>query len=414
MLALVLGLAGGAAAQQQVLLGRPAGSQLSSAGTPAPPPAAGLAARKVSAEWQNLTLPQAAAKLSELLGTTVSIPEPPQNRPLPIDSQAPVLDLKRTASFSWKEVSAPDALREFCRKFGCSLVRDYRGELVLSPVPLAAGPVARLEGYEIELGRILFSDYRATGDDIEDLSLRRTLSLQFALRAVAGDLVLLQGLENLRVLDQDGHDVLEPATPAATPYGRISPSAFPDERLQSVSFEWPYPTPHRLRLVEGELVLHVNARRTPVEVQLPKEGSQAPVPFGDGQLQFTQLRSQGESFSAMAYVTQPPNVDFQGAAGSLVLLLEDGTRVPASLTGNSPGLSDGWVTGYMGINAAGLKSRPVKLLWTLVVRSEATRRFRFRFTDFPGQLGPPLPAKPPVRPPVRKDARPAVRTGGQR
>jgi hypothetical protein len=274
------------------------------------------------------------------------------------------------------------------------LARTFAGGLTVMSGRLASGPSAALDGFSIEVSRLGFSDYRTTSDDSPDTSLRRELWLQLAVRSTGPDPEQVRSLENVRALDQDGRDVLDLAGDAVNAGSRLTLSAFPDERVQTVAFDWPYPRPHRLKLIEGDLVLHRSVRHTELEVALPAADSPpGPLSLGDGQIQFTRLRRLNDALDATAQIVQPPNVDFQivPPGPPVVVVLADGSRAPISASTSGYGLNDGMMTGYASLTAARLKSRPVRLVWPMVVKSEATTRQHFRFTDYPALLGPVLP-----------------------
>jgi hypothetical protein len=362
-------------------------TSLSSRGESAPAPLP----TRVTAEFDNLNLVEAAKKLSEALGTQVTVSERGEDpKPGAGQDSEPRLDYERRVRLTWKDVPVGEALREFCRKYGCLLARDG-GSLRVYAGWMPGGPVQKAGSFAIEINRITFSDYRSSGDEPADLTLRRALGLQFCIRGAPEEMPYIQGLENVRVLDQNGRDVLDSGG-AGGGFGlpnRTLPNIFPDERLQSLSFEWPYPTPQRLRLVEGDLVLHQTVKRSTVEVAIPEGGkTRAAVPLGEGQLQFAQATFQDGNFHTLVQVLQPPNVDLQvaGTPARLTLMLEDGTQAFATGSMTSWGVDNGWINGYVTINARDLKSRPVKVLWDMLWKSEATRRVHFRFDNYPTQI----------------------------
>lgn len=393
-------------AQPFAAVPHPEPGQTPPGGDPGPRLLPEVMAPRVTGSIENLDLTAGAERLSQLSGVTIAVPSPPKEAAAgSADSTEPVLDYSRRARLTWKDTPTANALRDFCRAYGCSLARNYRGTLAVAPGVLPAGPVVQADGYAVELNRVSYSDYRSTGEAPEDLTVRRLLTLVVGIRAETGDTLAVAGIENLRALDQDGRDVLDqtPDSALPSPGGRTLPGPFPDQRLQTVSFEWPYPRPYRLKLIEGDLVLYRSIRRSAPEVKLPHDDEpQAVATLGEGQVQFSQVRNQVGTFSAMLHVTQPANVEFAALGGPtpLGLVLEDGSRVSASAYMNSWGFNDGWLTGYVSLSATGLKSRPVQLVWPLATRSETTRRVHFRFENYPAILGPPpaRAAAPPARP----------------
>src|SRR5438105_5516229 len=81
---------------------------------------AAAATERITAELTDLTLSEAAAKLSQLLGVPVSVPD--REKQAKPGAAGPRLDYERRARFSWTAVPVSDALREFCRKYECSLL----------------------------------------------------------------------------------------------------------------------------------------------------------------------------------------------------------------------------------------------------------------------------------------------------
>ncbi|MFN3649588.1 MAG: hypothetical protein ACK47B_08395 [Armatimonadota bacterium] len=350
--------------------------------------------QRISAELREVTVREAAETLGSLIGVGVDVPAPPTAR----EDGLPVLDYERRATLSWKDAPLAQALREFCAAYGCSLARDYRGSYNVLPEPLPSGPELKLEGFVLSVRRIQFGDYRSTGEAPDDNQTRRALHLEFGLRAVDAEMASLYGLNHVRVVDQSGRDRLDPSDPALnpTPAGRTEIGPFPDERIQRVVLEWPYPTPHRLRKIEGDLVLYQAVRRRKVVVPIPA-ANERPETIRTQELQFgySQVSHGPESFQALVQVVHPPTAELllSGSAPPVTLELEDGTTATARTLINSWGFSEGVLTGYVTVNAGRLPSRPVRMVWDVAFRSQVTRKVRFQWESYPAILGPaPAPA----------------------
>src|SRR5690242_2369730 len=94
-----------------------------------PPAKSSVPMQRVTASLQSVTLKEAAERLAPLLGIPISVPD--RERPAkPGGSAGPSLDYDRRVSFEWTDLPLSDALRDFCRKFDCSLMRTYSGVLL--------------------------------------------------------------------------------------------------------------------------------------------------------------------------------------------------------------------------------------------------------------------------------------------
>ncbi len=374
--------------------------------TPTAPPV-----DQITGSIPNLDLINAVVLLGKLSGLTVSVPPRPDSPP-PVGNGAVRLDYDRRATLNWDKKPLSDALREFCRAYGCGLMRDYRGGLTVTPGPLPSGPVARVPGFQIEVSRIQFSDSRTSGEEAADNPPRRVLQISLLVRTTGGDMGTILTIENVRILDQAGRDVLDLGSGGSIgPTGRTVQTAFPDERQQTFTFDWPYPNPSQLKVIEGDLLVCRSVRRTSLEIPLTAETNRSTVNFGDAQLQFSTLQVRDDSINASLQVVQPPTLDLQTGNGQTPVsaVFSDGTRRPLLASINYWNVQDGWMSGYASIQGSGLPSAPVKLIWDALLKSEATRRHHFRFSAFPGQIYPEQPAPPrsasrprPAKPAPRK------------
>jgi hypothetical protein len=260
----------------------------------------------------------------------------------------------------------------------------------------APAPVQQLAGYELRIARLSFSDERSLGEDPADLEVRRSLHLSFSIRAPGvgagpADPERIRGVENVRIEDQNGRDVLAPSlNEVFGPDRPAAPGTSAQERVQQVALEWPYPAPERIRLITGELVLYRTARRASVELGLPRDDAPTQRDLGECQLQIQQVRRRGKKLEVMVRFLYPPGVQPQTATlePPAVAILEDGTRLPMRALSTSWPVVDGLRTTQQLLTADGVTARPTKLAWNLVVKSDPSRRIPFRFTDYPGTLAP--------------------------
>ncbi len=383
-----------------------------------PPPAAGMAAGepgnqaaprlpaspRISAELRDLAIEDAAARLESILRVKVHVPPrlpaggdaAPSRLAVapPVPGNAPdLLDYERRGSFSWKDVPVADALREFCRHYRCSLGMDYRGNLTVSPIPLATGPTASAGDYQVRVEALNYTDSRSV-DALGEFTARRNLSLQFAIRAVSAHVARIHSLENIRVEDQAGRDVLEKPAPGQLP-GPAAPRAFPDERGQTVRLEWPYPRPERLRLIEGDLLLYRRVSLQQVEIAVPAPGQISDiVESGDVHCQLVQVDSSAEGLRVTLRLMCPAEMGvlLNAFPATAEIVLPKGQRVPMVVTGMGWGMSEGWKSMDFSLAVAGQKDVQGKLRLRFLRQERPDRRVHFRLTDFPYPLSPGLPA----------------------
>src|SRR3954449_10244269 len=100
---------------------------------PAPAPAA-VPVQRITADLGDLTLREAAAKVSQLAGIALIVPERDSASK---SAGAQRLNFDRRAHLSWTDLPVSDALRDFCRKYDCSLARSFAGALNVNPGRLA-------------------------------------------------------------------------------------------------------------------------------------------------------------------------------------------------------------------------------------------------------------------------------------
>lgn len=377
---------------------------------------------RVTAELKDLTLEDAARRLAEITGLGVMVPSrpipPAEGRRVPKPTFPP-LDFNRRASFSWRDTPLAEALREFCRTYGCSLTADYRGNLLVTSTPLREGLNVELAGHTVSVTGVSFTDSRTVDDDGQ-LVARRYLQLQFAVRARTQHVAHIYGLENVRVEDQLGRDLLDRANlPGVLAPARVG--AFPDERLQTVRYEWPYPHPERLRLIEGDLVLYRQVMPGNLELTIPALGQTSEIKeANEVQCQLVQVDPQQTGFRATLRVVSPQNIGvlFSGQ-GVAELVMTDGTRRAVLISSLGWGSSDGWRSNDYSLQVPNLTERPARLSLRFIRQAFPEQRTHFRIANYPVRLrtGPepltPAPRSPaPTKPPAKKPS--ASTQGGKR
>jgi hypothetical protein len=386
------------------------------------PGASAIKLARITADLDNLTVREAARKLATILGGYFSARDPAMMAHLASSHPdwfryctAPALDYTRRARLSWRDVPLGTALRQLCRAYDCNLHQDHLGTYWVLPGPFATGPEVRAGGYSIELRHVGFLDARSSGDSPEDVTGLRRLDLQFVIRSEMGDPAAIYGLENVRVVDQDRRDVLEPVERPGV-LGLCNPSPFPDERLQSVSFDWPYPNPQRLWTIEADLVLYRHAHLTRIEMPIPEQSHTLVTRNVDGVAAELFLRHLHISEASLTVRFLPPPgvwLQYAGTAPQARLVLKDGTRQRFWVGSTSCAPTDIWKPDTSNdcpsVVVRLLKSEPAKIILDLVQVSEPDRRLHFRFTDYPMVLGsasrvkshstvpPPKAVKPPTQ-----------------
>lgn len=365
---------------------------------PLPRPPAGVEPAPfpgVTAELQNLTLREAADKVAPLVGLPLELPDPPGT-----ERQAGEgLDYSRRARFSWKGAPLAQVLRDFCRAYGCHLEWGEDGAgYAVRPGALPSGPQCRLNGYAVEVTLLTFDDDRSQEESSAALLVTRNLGVEFAIRAASGDPSAIQGLENVRVVDDQGRDATGSADDPASD-GReeqTAESPFPDEQRGYYQFDWPYPVPHRLRWIEGDVVLYRRVQRAVVEIPVP-EANQPSVgrSVGEVQVRLVSFTPGGPATQYSVHVTSPPGLDvaFAGGMPQAALVLKDGTRVPAVVREDGMGSTDGNLTAEYLLSVPEAKEKPAKVALNLVMRSDPSRRLHFRFDNYPQALGPAPPSR---------------------
>jgi hypothetical protein len=376
--------------------------QNASSGPQASRPPSGFSVPRITGELDDLPLPEAARRLGELLSIPFELAEPE-------GTGAPSLDRSLRARLSWKETPVGDALRQFCRAYHCRLELDEEAGYRIEPGPFPAGPVCRLDGYLVELTEIGFFDRRAASEGGPD-EVERDLALEVAVRAASGDPSPICTVENVRVEDQHGRDALGKPDEGQSEDGSPAVSSpFPDERRQYLLFDWPYPAPHRLRRIEGDLVLYRRVRHVTEELEIHSTlPTQPGVAVGDARIQLVRSLPRTPEYPYSRYVVRllgaaDMHLQLAGAIPPAQLVLQDGSRVPLVADAISRGEYNGAPVAEYSLRAQGVEGKPDRLLLRLVLQSQPDRRLRFTFVDYPAEIAPPPapPAGAPRKPPKK-------------
>lgn len=363
------------------------------------PGAVSTAARRVTLHLDQATLAEAAARVAEATGMPLRLSGPGGDEP---GDEDPAPDPTRRASLDLREMPVPDALRAFCRAFDCVLTALPAGGCLVAAGPYPSGPVIRTPELEISLDEVSFDDLRTQQEPGEEVDVNRDLTLHLSLRVPGGDGARVRGVRRLRVVDQAGRDRLL-SVPAPAVGVRVRPGPFSDTRHAEISLTWPYPTPQRLRLIEGETVLFGGATRLVVDLPVPTAGA-VPVELGWGTGQLA-LREPGSGrFGATLSLTHPAGIalSLPGPEEPATMLLPGGTRVPLfAFLHSTPSGGELRTTMTLGSEAP-FPAAPERLRLVVVLGSPPERSVPFRFqevtTGFPAEPAPPRPAARPVPP----------------
>jgi hypothetical protein len=379
------------------------GSSVAQAPAPTPPPTAA----RVTLTLEAATLSDAATALSRAIRLPVLVPE---------DMAAKYAG--RRARLALANASLSQALRQFCTAFDCTVAWEVLpdapgcGFLVRSG-PAPQGPEARLPGYRVAVLGLTFTDRRSFDEDSAAVFADRSVGLHLAARAENGDIGPIESMENIRIVDQNGRDALAPMNDrdGDEPEGEPD-TTLPDEQPQRFLAEWPYPAPHRLKLIEGELVLYKKVRRATLRIPVPAEGAPpTTLRFGDARAQLAEDVPGQRYLLRITHGTEQ-ELAFAGEFPFLAAALPDGTQLP--LNGAVVGRSEQQegVVEEIWIPSERKAGRPTHLIVRLALRSEPGRRMRFRIENFPATLAPsedpaprpvrlpatPLPGNSPVKP----------------
>ena len=360
----------------------------------------------VTLELKDVGIIETASRVGAALKTDLTLPPPPK----PDTPESKKLDYSARRSFSWHDSPPAKVLRDVCRAFSCRVTQDGNGGFRLEPGSMNAGPEWRGGGFALTLDQITLKDVRTVSGTPGELTVSRVMQLDFNLRSQSGDLSALYGLENVRVLDQEKRDVLDDGAAAqGTPYRHL-PGLLPDERRQSFSFQWPYPNPRRFAKLEGDLTLFRNLRKTRIELRIPHPDEPFPVVNTEGcEFQFLQVQPLEEGVQGTLRIGFPLDAALEIGSSSAAAELADGTKVPARLE-----FGGYWVTGgsrvmQQGYSVTEARSRPVKLFFDVLVKSQPDKRTHFVFNNYPIEIDPriaaPKPASNPApakQPPAKK------------
>lgn len=394
----------------------PLGARMTAA--QAPPPVTPLpTAARFTLALEEATLPEAVAALSRAI-----------RLPMVLSAEVAKQSATRRARLAITNATLSRALREFGRVFDCTLswepLPDAPGcGFRVLPGPAPGGPEFRLPGYRVAVLGLTFTDQRSFDEDSAAIFTERSLGLSLSARAENGDIAPIESLDNIRVVDQNGRDALatahdrdgdEPETEVDT--------TLPDEQPQQFVADWPYPAPHRLKLIEGELVLYRKVRRTTLRLPIPEPGAlPSSVRFGDARAQLLE-DTPGRRY--LLRVTHSPGITggrdlrsaqeltFAGEFPFFSAMMPDGTPVPLNGSFMGRTVQTEGIVEEIAVPAVESSVRPTHLVVRLALRSELGRRLRFRIENFPAILAPreagtPMPIEKPL-----PGKTPAVKPGG--
>lgn len=359
----------------------------------------------VTLELKDAGIVETASRVGAALKTPLTLPPAPK----PDAAEAKKLDYSARRSFSWSETPPARVLRDICKAFSCRVTPTDDGGFRLEPGSMVAGPEWRGAGFALTLQQISFRDTRTVSSADGDLTVTRLMGLDFNLRSQSGDVSSLYGLENVRVLDQEKRDVLDDgAAGQSTPYRHL-PGLLPDERRQSFTFQWPYPNPRRFSRIEGDLTLFRMLRKAQIELRIPHPDEPFPVVNAEGcEFQFLQVQPLDEGVQGTLRIGFPMDTALEIASTSATAELADGSKIPARLE-----FGGYWVTGgtrvmQQSYSITEAKSRPVKLLMNVLVKSQPDQRTHFVFNNYPVEIDPRgAPPKPPAKRPASVGKKPA-------
>lgn len=382
-----------------LVLGTVSAAVAGAAQAPAPTPLP--AATRVTLTLETATLPEAAAALSRAIHLPVLVPE-----------EVAAKYVSRRARLTLTNASLSHALREFGRVFDCTVTWGVLPEAPgcgfhVQPGPAPGGPEFRLPGYRVAVLDLTFKDQRSFDEDSTAVFPDRSLGLHLSARAENGDIAPIESLDNIRVVDQDGRDAL--ARPddrdGDEPEGEPD-TTLPDEQPQQFLAEWPYPAPHRLKLIEGELVLYRKVRRATLRLPIPAEGgTPTTVRFGDARAQLAE-DVPGRRYLLRITHAADETLAFAGEFPFLAAAMPDGTQLPLDGSVMGRTVQTEGVVEEIWIPSERTATRPTQLVARVALRSEPGRRLRFRIEDFPATLAPPeapgAASDPSSRPPAKR------------
>jgi hypothetical protein len=347
-----------------------------SATTAARPPRRTVPPLRVTAELRNATLAEASAKLSELLGAEVCVPEKPGSG----------VDLKRRASFSWSSTPTGQALREISRAYDCRVMwSDYTFDYHVFKPWTGRGPAARVAGFRVSAEGITFEDHRSTLDVGPQVGVDRTLQLRMAVRAEGGDPAAIAAFENVILTDASGRRSRQDPDRAPATLRFITPDGwYPDEWSDELRLRWPHPAPGGTAAIEGDLLLYPQVNRTTVSLPLAVPAGQPEVArVGGLEARLETREVKPRELRARVRLTSRDRWDVPGGAQSAEVVLEDGSRVAVRPVAVPPAGDPR--TYEFDLAAEELSSPPVRIDLMLLARSGplARQHFRVAWPDLP-------------------------------
>jgi hypothetical protein len=339
-----------------------------SATTAARPPRRSVPPLRITAELRDVTLPEAAAKLTDLLGAEVRTPDKPGSG----------LDLKRRTSFSWSNTLTGQALREFSRAYNCRVMwSDYTYAYHVFKPWTGLGPAARVAGFRVAAEGITFEDHRSTLEVGPQVGIDRALRLRMAVRAEGGDPAAIAAFENVTLTDAAGRKSRQEPDRAPAALRFITPDRwYPDEWTDELRLRWPHPAPGGAAAIEGDLLIYPRVIRTAGSLSLAGPAQPSEVVRADGleaRLEAREVEPRG--VRARVRITSPDGWDVPPGAQSAEIVLEDGRHVGVR---PMPAAADDPRAVVLDLAANELPSRPVRLGLLLLARSGPIDREHFR------------------------------------
>jgi hypothetical protein len=227
---------------------------------------------RIALKVEDVTLPQAAAALSQAAGIRVEF----YTAELAA-AERPALPaaLAAKSSFDWSDGSFARALRQLCEKYNLRPSQRPGGGYTLYPAGAAgAAPPAPVGLFEKDGARLFargvsVNESRSVaftegGQDWTNAS----LSLQLGCQLVDGDGETIAGVRNLTAKDDLGNLIVADERRTY----RDGSGQYPDEWTGTASLTIPHPKAKRLVWVEGDLMVYKHLRPVRVELPLPAAG----------------------------------------------------------------------------------------------------------------------------------------------
>jgi hypothetical protein len=366
-----------------------------------PPLSLQLPGALVTLDLRDLTLTEAAERFarSTRIPFRMGAADEAEDR-IPPSAAPPNLNLTRRATLTWENTRLGDAMRALCKAYDCDLAwdHDFRG-LVALPEPFPTGPATKAGPFTVDIRELRFDDRRLVyAPPLSPTStIERKLSVALSIRFPGADAAEFAGLRYLRLVDSFGRDAVSLLDGDDFDASEISP--FPDECRRFITCEWPYPAPHRLKLIEGEAVLYRQLKRDIQEFKLTgqKERQVREVPGGVAMVEFGADEDDPSRLEVGLAVRGEGELTFGGFPHAWVTC-ENGVRYPLAAESDSVEELNGLEGATFALTLPPDTSPVQSVHLNLVRRSHPDRRVPFRFRDYPTILAPEAPSPKPSTP----------------